>query len=235
MYEIDVSSVEDFLRSVVDLAGGALRLDPDAFAAVKTQEGGPGVALTIAFLAGLSMMLGQSAVLLANRVSRRRFVLSIVLGALVLILGFVLWATSSWLIAWLLLDQRPRVLPYIAIVALAHAPLLLGFFVLLPYVGLIVHKLLRVYVLLALLVGLYAGYQASFWQAVLCAVVGWLLVQLIFHLGVFGLERRRRFPWWTDTRLAPVDVRERLTEQFAREHGLLPEPADDQPTTGARQ
>jgi len=235
VYEIDVSSLSDALRSGLALAGGALRLDPEAFVAVQTQDGGLRVAFGVAFLAGLSMMLGQSVVLITNHISPRRFIWSLVRGALFLVAGFLLWGISSWLIAWTLLDVKPLLAPFLAILSLAHAPLLFGLLVLIPYVGILLDKLLRGYVLLALVVGLHAGYGAGFWEAVVCTVAGWLLIQLVFHLGLVGLERRRRYPWWTDSTVEAVEVREQRTEQFAQEHGLLPGAGDEQDPTGTHQ
>jgi hypothetical protein len=190
MDEIDLSSVPRAAASLWRLIAGALQLNPEAFRAAVHESGGFWLALITVFFAGTSSMLGHSVVLLLNRVSRRRFVVSLVAGALTLALGIGFWAASAWPIALLVSDARPRLVDVLTLVWLSHAPLLFGVLVLLPYLGSTIDKLLRVWVLVTLLVALHAVYELSFWTALLCAALGWLMSQVLSSVRVLTLVGR---------------------------------------------
>jgi hypothetical protein len=184
MYEIDLQSVSGFLSSFLRLSGGALCLDQNAFVAAVEERGGTLIALIIVLIAGMSHMLGQSVVLVANHVSPRRFAFSLVTGTFALIAGIGLWAGSAWLIATIALSAQPRFLDVLVLVWLSHAPFLFGLLVLLPYLGNAIDKALRLWVLLALMVALHAVYGAGFWSALGCAVAGWAVALLILRTPI---------------------------------------------------
>src|SRR5688572_32530355 len=98
MGEIDLSTLGGFITAVWNVAVGVLRLDPEIFTTVFATPGAGWVALAILFVAGISDMLGQSVVLFANRVTPRRFAVSLIMSALVLIISVFVWAGSIWLI-----------------------------------------------------------------------------------------------------------------------------------------
>ncbi|MGE0542450.1 MAG: hypothetical protein AB7R89_19965 [Dehalococcoidia bacterium] len=192
MYDIDLSSVQGVWSSYWSVCSGALQLDPDAYIAVVNEDGGTLLAWLIVLVAGVSFMIGQSIVLLANHVSRRRFITSLVTGALVLVLEIGLWAVSAWLVGALLIDGRPRLLDALTLVWLSHAPLLFGFLVLLPYLGAVIEKALQIWILLALVVAVHAVYQSGFWESIACAAIGWFAVQFIFRFGGLAWLRATR-------------------------------------------
>jgi hypothetical protein len=192
MYVVDLGSLGGFVSSLVNLSAGALRLDGDAFIAVVEERGGALAAWIIALAAGLSYMAGQSVVLLANRVSRRRFVVSLAMGAVALVADIGLWAVSAWIAAIVLVSTPAHLLDVLALVWLSHAPLLLGFLVLLPYLGNAVDKALRLWCLLAMMVAVHAVYGTGFWTSLICAGIGWVVVQFVFRFGKilpFGASR----------------------------------------------
>ena len=88
----------------LELVSQALRLNEAAFSQVMA-SGGLRVALVTVFFAGLSNALGQSVVLFANEVKPRRFVASLVVGALLYVFGFLFFAASIWLVAQFLFDR----------------------------------------------------------------------------------------------------------------------------------
>jgi hypothetical protein len=148
------------------------------------ERGGTLLAFVVVLVAGVSHMLGQSVVLLANHVSPRRFVVSLVAGALALIAGIGLWVGTAWLIGTVVLNAEPRFLDVLVLVWLSHAPLLLGLLVLLPYLGNAIDKALRLWVLLALMVALHAVYGVGLWRALACAVAGWAIALLLLRMPI---------------------------------------------------
>lgn len=82
-------------------------------------------------------------------------------------------------------------------VGLGYAPYLFSFFVLVPYFGNPIGLLLSVWSLIAVVRGVQVVLDLSNWQALLCAFLGWLLLQLIQRTigrpltgGVRWLRRR---------------------------------------------
>ena len=220
MYNIDTSSLSAILSSLWQLAGGALRMDPDAFRAAVVQPGGVQLAIAILFLGGVSVTLGQSVVLLANRIGRRRFILSLVVFAGMFVLGVVIWASSIWLLADLVFDAQQPFSHVITVVALSYAPYLIGFLILLPYLGNIINIALRIWVFLAVLVAVSALYQFNFWEALVAAVLGWILIELVTHLKFLHTEQIEDWVWriTTGTRkeLQPQEMVDRYVESSKR-------------------
>ena len=217
MYEFDLNTVSGFLAAMWDVATGVLRLDPNVFPAVLTTAGGGWVALAIAFVAGIADMFGQSVVLFANRVTRRRFVISLVMSALVLVISIFVWAFSIWLIVKFVFFLDGRFVRILTLVALSIAPLLFGFLVLLPYLGNLIYHALRIWSFLALVVGVKAIAGAVFWQGVIACLVGWLFLQFIIHLPILRIKAIDTWLWQvmtgTKERLDTQLLADRLAEQ----------------------
>jgi hypothetical protein len=166
MYEIDVSNVFAYIGTMFSLAGGALKLDPAAFQAAFDYTGrGDGLLLWIVFIAGLSIMMGQSVVLFANRVSPGRFAISLVLGALKFVLDVVIIVIVIWAMANILGEKPWGFVQVGRAIALVSAPYWLSITVLIPYLGLIIERLLKIYVFLALLVSVQTIFGIDFFYA----------------------------------------------------------------------
>jgi len=167
------------------LVGGSLRLDPGAFqAAFDSWPQGTGLLIWIVLIGGVSLMIGQSVVLFANRVSLARFIISLILGAIkflldILVVVLVVWGMANFLSEcnWLL-GQVGRS------VALASAPYWFCLFFLIPYLGLILERTLKFYVILALIVTVQTIFGISFFGALLASVVALVLSQVVS--GVLG-------------------------------------------------
>lgn len=220
MYEIDLTSLSGVLASLWQLARGALGLNPDAFRAAVTQRGGMQLTLAILFLSGVSVTLGQSVVLFANRIGRRRFILSLVVFAAAFVLGVVIWASSIWLIADLVFDAQQPFSHVITVVALSYAPYLFSFLLLLPYLGNIINVALRIWVFLVVLVAVSALYQFNFWEALVVAVLGWILIEFVTHLNFLHIEQLEDWVWriTTGTRqeLEPQEIVDYYVESSRR-------------------
>src|SRR5215831_8978736 len=123
------------MTELVSLIGSALSLDRVALALAVTSPGALTAALTIALLSGISLMLGQSVVLFANRVSRKRFAVCLGVAGVVYVGGLIVWGVTIWFAARYIfgLDISARTITFA--VCVGQAPLLFGFISLIPYLG----------------------------------------------------------------------------------------------------
>jgi hypothetical protein len=217
MYELDLSSLGGFLAAMWQVAGGVMRLDPDVFRAVVNTPGAGWVALAIAFVAAISDMIGQSVVLFANRVSPRRFWVSVVMSALLLIFSIFFYALSIWLIVKFVFFLPGRFTIILILVALSYAPIVFSFAALLPYLGNFIYQAVRIWSLLALVVGVRAIAGAVFWQGILACLLGWLFIQFIVHMPLLRIKAIDAWLWrvmtGTRERLDTQMLADRLAEQ----------------------
>lgn len=162
----------------LELIGGALRLQAEAFAALELRSGGVRFALWVVLLAGLSSALGQSLVLFVNQVRPHRLVSSLLLSALLFALSFLFWVASIWLVAEQMFGRERPFVTAVRTVGLAYAPQLFGFFSLTPYFGGAIATMLSIWALLATLVATSVAFDLTLPAAAVCTAVGWLLLFL---------------------------------------------------------
>lgn len=163
-----------------DLLRGSLTLDTHTFACAIETVDPLRYGLLVVVLAGVSNALGQSVALFAHRVSPRRFLASIALEALLFTLAFTLWALAIWTIASLDAATPTRAMTdVLAALGLAHAPLLLAFFILMPYFGAPIGTLLSIWTLLAAMTATIVLYDLGWMGAAMYAGSGWLLAFLL--------------------------------------------------------
>lgn len=175
----------------------ALRLDPEIYALVQSSRDGLVLALWVVVLAALSETIGQSVVLLINRVRPRRFVLAVVISVLSHLIGYLLWSTVIWLAVWFVFAVRVPFIAALAIVGLAYAPQLLAFFEVAPYLGNFFGLVLTLWSMAAIVVAVRSGMGLSLWQAAVTGLVSWFVIQIwrrsigrpIYALGR-AIERR---------------------------------------------
>jgi hypothetical protein len=67
------------------------------------------------------------------------------------------------------------------LVALGAAPFIFGFLILMPYLGLMVARILYVWSFLIVLRAVEFTYQIDFWPAVICVGLSWLLMLGLSH------------------------------------------------------
>lgn len=203
------------------LGRGVLQLEPVAFQAILDNPAASFVPLTLLLLAGLSDVLGQSVVLFANRVKPGRFVISILASVIVLAISVFFWAASIWLIGRFIFNSNQSFLNVLRVVEASYAPLIFGLFIFIPYLGNIIFRLLRIWVFLALLVGVQVAYPFNFWQALLCCIFGWVAYELATRLPALPLEGLSRW-WWrvTTGTPEPLDIQERA-DQLAEQAALF--------------
>jgi hypothetical protein len=199
------------------LIGGALALDPSAFEAIAAAEHGLRQAVVIMLLAGASETLGQCVVLILNRVSVARFCLALFLGGAELVLEAVLWIVCVWLLSGLFRDTRPTLASAITVIGLAYAPLILGFFVFFPSLGPAIARLLRLWALLAAVVGISVVFGVRPAGAGLIAGAGFLGRWVLLRLFDSGWSRATGWWWRASTgRSSPLQSSEALMPPDAR-------------------
>jgi hypothetical protein len=182
----------------LELVRGALALDPEAFRALLAPAvADPRLGLVVVYLAGLSLALGQSVVLFAERLSPRRFASTLALQAALFLAAFLVWAVSVWWVARIGFDAARPLRDVVAVVGLAYAPQLFGVLVLAPYLGGPLQAALSVWTLLATLVAASAVFGLTLAQAIACTAGGWLLSQLLQRtLGRPVVRAGRRVRAW---------------------------------------
>lgn len=183
----------DFLSIV----GRALTLDSSVHQLVQEAPWGDTAVALVVVLAGFSEALGQSLVLFASRVRKRRFVFSLFFSASVFAFSFFFLALSVWLVGTQVFGREATFGVIVRAVGLGYAPYLFSFFILAPYFGNPIGLLLSVWSLIAVVRGVQVVLGLGVWQALLCAFLGWLFLQLIQRTvgrpligGVRWLRRR---------------------------------------------
>ena len=167
--------------SIWDVLGGVLSLNPDAFRAVRQFSEGDvdTLAISIVFAAGLSQAVAQSIILFANRVKPLRFFISLLLAALLFVVGYLFWSLSIWVTGlWVLRNPVPWQ-TVLDVLALGYLPLAFSFFGALPYLGGAILRLLSVWNLLAVVVGFATLAQLTAREAILHVGLGWLVLQIL--------------------------------------------------------
>lgn len=176
---MDIHSIGDFVAAVFDAIGLALGLNPDASGYINTDADAIAVVVTVAFIAGVSLLLGQSVVLFLNRVTRIRFVFSLALNGALYVVNLIIWSTVIWGIGRLAFDvQQPIGIAMMAVL-LGSAPFVFGFFILVPYLGLIFSRVLYAWSLLVTLVMVESAFEIGWLRTAVCVGLGWLVLLLI--------------------------------------------------------
>ncbi len=195
--------VVPFLNQLGDLINGALYLSQDAFQNVVRNPQGQAIALLVVFFAGLSLGIGQSVILFANRVKPVRFLLSLLLNAILFAFGFLFLVFSTWLIG---LPPGFARIPWSDLVealGLSYTPLLFGFLGALPHLGSPILNGLSIWHLLQMVTGVSAIAQVGGAAAFTQVAFGWVMLQLL--QGTIG-QPIARLGKQLDRRVAGVDL-----------------------------
>lgn len=171
--------MSDFFYNLMNLISGALILEPKVFEGVYTGAYSNALVLTVLFLTALSQTLGQSMVLLLNQVPPFRFILSVLIAAVSFMVGIFVWAVIIRLISQFLFDFHHSFTDVFYGVAFGQTPLIFSFLVLMPYFGIFVHHVLRVWTLLAVTVAL-SVFDLQIWQVLISTFIGWALIELFY-------------------------------------------------------
>lgn len=187
------------MADLVDLSWAALTLSGDAFVRVAEDPDARALAFVIVLLAGVAELVGQSVLLFLNGVRPWRFTLAMLLNATTFALEVVVWVVGIVVVEALLGAGDVPFEVLVGVVALGHAPYLLSVFLLIPYYGPPIQRLLQIWTVAAIGVGLAA---VTDWTNTAIVVV--LGLGFAFQLGIKVTVGRwigaiDRFLWRTAT------------------------------------
>ncbi len=168
-----------YINQLFQVIGHALRMDPRLFEIVSANPNSRWLVLGVVFLAGMSTLLGQSVVLFVNRVRRGRFAMSLVLNGFIYIVSYFVWGVTIALIGLLIFPSSPDGWAIVRMVGLSTAPLIFGFFILIPWMGPFIGKILNIWGFLILVSVVEFGFQVGLWRALIVVGIGWLLMTLL--------------------------------------------------------
>jgi hypothetical protein len=171
--------METALDRFWELVIGAIALKSEAFELIQTLPLAPKAALYIVLLAWFSQTVGQSIVLYINHVKPIRFILSLLIASLLFAVSAVCWGLSAWLVSCVLYNATTPYEIVWSTLGLAYAPLIFGFLIALPYLGVPIQVLLSIWTLLALTIGLHVNLGFGIWQAYCCGILGWIIFQIL--------------------------------------------------------
>ncbi|MCS6881247.1 MAG: hypothetical protein RMK84_02930 [Oscillochloridaceae bacterium] len=169
----------EFIRAMWVGTIEAMRLNPRAFEIVEANPRTGWVVLAVAIVGGASLLLGQSVILFVNRVRPGRFVLSLLLNGVVFALSLMVWGAAIWLTSKALFPNEIPLSKALRLTAMGAAPYVFGFLVLLPYAGNFIGKVLAVWSFLVVLAAMTSLANGNFGPALVCTVIGWLLVMVM--------------------------------------------------------
>ena len=169
----------EFMTSVWLVIWGVLTGDESVAEWFRVHPLNLEISMTVAALAGASTLLGDSVVLFLNRVRGWRFVITMLLNAFGFVLLYALQALVIAVVGPLVVGNSPGLTAVTRGVMLATAPLVFGFFVLIPYLGPAIARVLQAWGLLVLWLVVDVLFQTDLWTALLVTGIGWAVMQLL--------------------------------------------------------
>ena len=164
---------DQLLTQFGDLISGSFSLSQAAFRRLVSLPEGKTLAFLVVLAAGLSLAVGQSIILFINRVKPVRFVISLLLNAILFVFGFLFLVFSTWLIGWLPGFTQIPWRDLVQALGLSYAPLMFSFLGALPYVGVPILNGLSVWHLLSMVAGVSAIAQVGATNAFAHVAFGW--------------------------------------------------------------
>ncbi len=162
-----------------DFIGRVFLLQSEVFQQVSTARDGWILALGIVFGAGLSIAIAEGIILFVNRVKPLRFVLTLLISAVLFAFGYLFLVFSTWLIDFLPGTVKISFPVLLKVFGISFAPLLFSFLGAIPYLGVPLLNLLSIWHLLAMVVGFAAVKGTSLAAAAGYVSLGWLILQLL--------------------------------------------------------
>jgi hypothetical protein len=174
-----INTLGDFIAAVWEAIGLSLGLNLEAAKFVAIQPATIAVVVTVALITGMSLLIGQSVVLFLNRVPKSRFAITLLLNAVIYVANLAVWSTVVWAVSTFVLNATQPIGIGAMALLLSSAPFLFGFLVLVPYLGLIIVRILYAWSLLISIVLIETIYGVNALQALLCVGLGWLLLLVL--------------------------------------------------------
>ncbi len=214
----------EYLWSVWRAIQLGLRLQPEMVEVVATYPNAGWITFGVVMTAGISLLFGQSVILFLNQVSPGRFVISLVGNGLLLVVGCFFWAASVWVIGNWLFSEEPEYSVVLKLIALSYAPLVFGFLILMPYLGPFVQRLLYTWSFMVAVRAVSFTFEVTFWQALACTGIGWLLLMLITATIGRPIVAVRNRLWHRISKTPMNATAQELLQQFAIEQSTPPTP-----------
>lgn len=164
--------IGEFLGALIRTFNAAIAADPQAISVLG--RFGWSVPIGIALVGGISFMLGQSAVLAINKVTRLRGALTLLAAGLGIVVMAAIEASLAGLAGRLLFGDVLGVREIMPSVLISYAPFWFGFLVLLPYSGPVVARVLHVWHFVLLWTLLVPLLNVGPTPALLVAAIAWL-------------------------------------------------------------
>jgi len=184
-----------FLNDVGRTIWGVWTLDTSMGAWFVTLPYPTAVAVTVALLAGVSTLLGNSVVLFLNRVKGWRFGVSLLMNGVSMVALYAVQALAIAVVGYFVTGSRVQTDTAVKAVLLATAPLILGFFELIPYMGPGIARILQAWGLVALWAVVAALYGVDRWTALFITLVGWGIMQVLSWVLARPMSAVGRWIW----------------------------------------
>ncbi len=164
------------LGTLIGLVRDTLLLQPGTTELLRLGGSALRLAFYVLLAAGLSEAVGESVVLFVNRVSPRRFAISLLISAFIFAFGYLFFALSVYLLARYALRIDAPFSFVAGIVALGQAPRLFGYLAFIPYLGLPISVLLWTWSVVTTIVGVAEGLRLAPLEALLTVALGALIL-----------------------------------------------------------
>lgn len=174
--DVDFSSFGSALQTFFQVVGAILTRQRGVIASVEAEPGLLLLSLQIVALAGASEAAGQSVLLIANRVRRTRYIMSIITSGILYLGSYFIWVTTIWLIALIFFQHDAAIIDVIRSVGLGYAPLLFGFISFIPYFGTLLLNLLYLWAFTAIVSAVSTALEISVPQSIVCCLAGGFLI-----------------------------------------------------------
>lgn len=172
----------------------ALRLDPDVVAVMDADTSWFPV-ITIAVLAAVATMVGQSVVLFVNRVRRWALGFSLLFAIAGILGSHLLEGLLLWGLGNLAFPEPWSVLQIVKVVILSSAPQVFQFLTAIPLLGPAISRLLSVWSLAVLWAVVGVTFRSGPWAAAALVLVAWLGMLLLGNLLGPALAGLRDLIW----------------------------------------
>ncbi|HEY9617882.1 MAG TPA: CAAX protease [Microcoleaceae cyanobacterium] len=187
-----------------EILGYVFALNEAAFRVIIREPSGLTLAIIVVLLAGLSQAIAQSIILFVNRVKPARFVLSVLLNALLFAAGFFFLVFSTWLVILLSRTTAPvEISRLFIILGISYAPLIFSFFGAIPHLGNPILTVLSIWNFLAMVVGLATITTTGLNRAFTYVILGWIVLQMLQRTIGRPLTKLGR---WLLNQVAGVDL-----------------------------
>ncbi|MDF5729392.1 MAG: YIP1 family protein [Rhizonema sp. PD38] len=178
----EMSENDKLKQGLFKTLSNALVLDASLYENARNTPKTHRLALTIVILAALSHALGSAVILLINLATIPELLVTLVIDALWLIVGYYFWTFTIWKVGQWLKPIDPTYSDLLSPIGFAYAPQVLNFLTLIPLLGRSIELILAAWSLLAVIVAVRQGLDITTRKAAFICLIGWPLIQIAIGL-----------------------------------------------------